>query len=510
MGNPFPGPWDTVHHPWLENMLDCKSELMIGQKAAQMGFTEVALNKCFFAIDIEGTSVLYVLPASTPDAKDFSTSRFDPALENCKHLQMLFTDVKNIHHKRAGFANLFIRGSRSRSQLKSIPAGLIILDEVDEMNQNNISLVFERVSGQVQKQIMMVSTPTIDNAGINYYYKQTTQEHYFFKCPHCSKWTELVYPDCLVITAETLIDTNIVNSHLICKECKGILDHNTKIDWLKGKWVPQFEDRLARGFYINQMYSMTVRPFELAQSFFRAQKDPADEQEFYNSKLGTTHIVEDAKLNDGLIEKCKGGYKQQEYPPPGSFLTIGVDVGKSLHYVVKQWFLKESITSDINTLTTCRNLKYGKVDHFEQLDLLVRRYRPAAVVVDANPERRKAYEFACRFPGLVKLCFYGRGVTGKQINTNEDEQTVTVDRTSWMDLTLGRYRAKTIQLPIDLDAEFIEHLKAPVRIYKKDMDGNPIGKYETGHEADHYAHADTYAEIALQLGMCLMRNEDIR
>ena len=100
-------------------------------------------------------------------ATDFSTSRFDPALELSPHLNNLFSDVKNVGHKRAGSANLFVRGSRSESQLRSIPAGVLIFDEVDVMVQRNIILALERASGQVHKLFMFLSTPTIDNFGIN-------------------------------------------------------------------------------------------------------------------------------------------------------------------------------------------------------------------------------------------------------------------------------------------------------------------------------------------------------
>jgi len=91
MGEPFPGPFSFKHHPWVKELHDCESEMMIGQKAAQMGYTEVALNKTFYNIDIHGRSCLYVLPKSNPDAGDFSTARFDPALELSPHLQNLFS-----------------------------------------------------------------------------------------------------------------------------------------------------------------------------------------------------------------------------------------------------------------------------------------------------------------------------------------------------------------------------------------------------------------------------------
>ena len=79
MGRPYPGAWSFKHHPWLRAMHDSDAEMNIGQKSAQMGFTEWALNRTFFMIDVKGVDCLYVLPAQTPDASDFSAARFDPA-----------------------------------------------------------------------------------------------------------------------------------------------------------------------------------------------------------------------------------------------------------------------------------------------------------------------------------------------------------------------------------------------------------------------------------------------
>ena len=86
MGQPFPGPWSFKYHPWIREMHDATEEMIVGQKGAQLAFTECVLNKAFFNIDVKGVSVLYVLPANTPDASDFSKARFDPALELSPHL----------------------------------------------------------------------------------------------------------------------------------------------------------------------------------------------------------------------------------------------------------------------------------------------------------------------------------------------------------------------------------------------------------------------------------------
>lgn len=515
MGQPFPGQWSFKHHPWVKEIHDCDSELLVGQKAAQMAYTETALNITFFHIDIQGDSVLYVLPASKPDASDFSTSRFDPALEESPHLRTLFTNVKNIHHKRAGFANLFIRGSRSRSQMKSVPVALIILDEVDEMVQENIPLVFERISGQLHKKIFMLSTPTIENYGINAHYQSTTQEEYFFKCPSCSKQTRLIYPDCLVITSDDITSMDIEGSHLICKECKNILPHETKTEWLSTKnagWVKAYTDRIARGFNISQLYSMTVRPSAIAKSVIKARLDPSEEQELFNSKLGLPHAVDGAKLTDSDINDCIGDYTMRDRAPTNAFITMGIDVGKWLHYEIDQWFLTtDNPGVDINLLAECRVIKEGRVAHFEELDNLFRLFQVRCAVIDANPERRKALEFAQRFYGAVKLCFYGKDVKGKTLKIGTEESlSVTVDRTSWLDLSLGRFRNKTIKIPQNTGLEYKAHLKAPVRVYKKDADGNPMGFYVSGTKEDHHAHARNYAEIALPIAAGLYHNEDVR
>ena len=510
MGKPFPGPWTFKHHPWSREMHDIKSDIVVGQKAAQMGFTESALNKTFKTIDVDGNSVLYVLPANTPDASDFSTSRFDPALESSTHLSQLFTDVKNIHHKRAGHANLFIRGSRSRSQLKSVPVSLMVFDEIDEMVQENIPLAFERMSGQIEKEAFLISTPTIDKVGINEYFQQSTQRHFYFKCPHCSKQTELIFPECLVITADSANDNKIRDSYIICKDCGGRLEHDDKVNFLsQGTWIPTYSDRFIEGYYINQLYSMTVRPYELAVSFLKGQTNPAEEQEFYNSKLGVTHTVDGARITSADIEACMGTHRKVINSPPNAHVVMGVDVGKWIHYTIYQVYL-DADGNDVNLMSTTRLLAEGKCLNFEELDLLVHNYGIHFTVIDANPEHRKALEFAQRFWGRVKLCYYGSGINSKQINVHdESEHTITVDRTSWIDMSMSRFRSKKIILPVDVSHEYREHIKAPVRIYSKDKSGNPVGKYVKGNEDDHFAHAHTYAEIAIPLSVSIAQSKNI-
>lgn len=511
MGKPFPGPLTFKYHPWTKDMHDCTAERMIGQKSAQAGFTDTAINKMFYSIDIKGNSCLYILPTEE-NAQKFSASRFDPAIELSEHLSSLFTNTKNVGHKRAGSANLFIRGSKSENKLVSDPVALMVFDEVDRMYIKNIPLALERLSGQVEKQAILISTPTIEGKGINAYFQQSTQDHFFFKCPYCSRHTELVYPESIVITAEEVHAPELKDTHIICKECKHILPHETKTEWLAdGFWVSTYEGREVRGFWVNQLYSSTVKPYEFAESKIKAQYDPTDEQEFYNSKQGLPHTVKGAAISDADIQNCYGIFKKYEQVKDySSIVTMGVDVGTLLHYEIDRWIENphKAVGTDVNSYLMPTVIDEGTVEHFEQLDELIQRFKIHYVVIDANPERRKATEFSQRFEGMVKMCFYGNNISGKDIKINNQASTITVDRTNWLDTALGRFRDSRIILPIDLSLEYRNHIKEPVRVYLKDSTGNPVGRYVNSKD-DHFAHARTYSEIALPLAVSMSQPTDI-
>ncbi len=512
MGQPFPGMWAYNYHSWLRGMHEATHQICVGQKAAQLGYTEVVLNITFFKIDIERKDCLYVLPAKTPDASDFSASRFDAALELSPHLRNLFQNVKNVGHKRAGSANLYIRGSNSRGGLKSIPVAFIVFDELDEMNQDNISLAEERVSGQPSWQMWKISTPTAPNHGINKEFLLSTQDHFIFKCPCCSKQTELIFPECLKIEGEHRLDIKIKGTHLICKECGGTLHQEAKQDFLKnGIWVP-FGEKQAdrRGFYINQLYSSTIQPWKIADLYFAAQVDKAAEQEFFNSKLGLPHVPEGAQVTDIEISEAIGPRVKSDPAPIGKLITMGVDQGTWLHYEVAAWDFPR-LGNDLNMNASCEVLAEGKVLDFTELAQLMRQWQIRMCVIDAQPERRLAYEFAVKHWGHVKLCYYSVGASGNQIVIDQNDEThkVSVDRTSWLDVAFNRFHNKTITLPKDLSIEYRAHIKNQIRRYRKDANNNPVGEYISIGD-DHLGHARCYDEIALPLAASLNTNTDIK
>lgn len=503
MGEPFPGPFTFKHHPWLRAMHDSEAEFNVGQKAAQMGYTETMLNLALYHIDINGTSVLYVLPSSHPDATNFSADRFGIAVELSPYLKDLFSEVSNVGHKRTGNANLYIRGSRSRSQLKSIATGVVILDEKDEMTAKNVPLAYERTAGQIKKLIWQISTPSIPGYGINADFEESTQNHFFFRCPHCSRYTELIFPDSFVLVGDSLHDPRLHDSYMQCKECKHPLAHEGKEQYLQDShWVPQFRDREWTGWYINQLYSPAIKPYDIAKSTILAESDPGHEQELYNSKMGLPRVVKGAGVTDADIIKCLGEYMSYEAHYGNRVVTAGIDVGKFFHYVIEEWILPPagSRIVDINASAVCRLLKAGVTTELKVVEDDLINFRTDFAVIDSQPERRLAIEFANRHYGKIRACSYEMGIEGKQIHLDAIEPRLKVDRTSWLDLSLGRFKNQTIMLPIDICEEYKQHIKAQVRIYTPDPFGNMTGRWVTPDKKhDHWGHARNYSEIALPL-----------
>ena len=372
MGAPFPGPYGFKHHPWCREIHNSKAAFTVAMKAAQLGITEAGINRAFFTLDQLKRDVLYVLP-TTLNASDFSKARFATALKLSPYLKSLFVDTNTVGLKSTGTNVLYIRGSRGDSNLKSIPVSELVLDELDEMDTHAIWLALERLSGQIEKHVLAISTPTVPKYGIHKLYLTSTQEHFTFKCPHCGRWTELVWPDCVEIIGETVSDPRCNESFIKCKDCGHELEHKAKPEFLAGGiWQPtnlQVNPEESRGFYCNQLYSSTISPSELVIAHFRGLGDEAANTEFHNSKLGLPFIGEGAQVSDEMLDAAVRKHTiNDRRPEVGGMrcITMGVDQGKTGYISVVEWSFDGDRRIDINLAAVGRLLWYGK---FREEDL---------------------------------------------------------------------------------------------------------------------------------------------
>ena len=504
LGQPFAGPLRYTHHPWMREMLDAEADACVGQKAAQLGYSTLTVAITLKTI-ADGRNALYLLPTRTPDASDFSITRFDKIIDSSDYLSTLFTKNKNVGVKRAASGTIYIRGMNSNSALKSVDVSLIIFDEVDEMPPEKIPLAQQRLSGQLIKKSWYISTPTVPDYGINAKLKESTESHFFFECPACSRQIELNYPDNFELRGESHTDPECDNSYLKCNECQNKLPHETKSDWLAtGHFVPS---RVASilGFYVNQLYSATVSPAEFARAVLRAEIDLAAEQELWNSMLGVPKLLQGARIEFDDIKSCYGQYSMFDLPPRNRLITIGIDVGKLLHYCVDTWAFDRPC-ADLNLAATNKTLRVGTLTSFSEIKNLITEFAPAQIVIDSEPESRKALELAAMYPGLVRLCKFVRSEVD---NTITGDIILKINRTAWLDTVLSRYKTRRTTVPLDLPPDYMSHIQALVRRYVRKADSEVSSQYlSTG--VDHYTFARLYSEVAFPVAVARQHNRDIR
>ena len=480
-------PWGFRHREWQRQLMDDTSSRVVIMKAAQMGVTEIGMTRAMHAVDALGMPVLYLFPTAD-DVSDFSAGRFDPMLEDSPALAELFTDVSNVGLKRAGSTCLYLRDSRSPSQIKSIPVAALVLDEFDEMQERSVALARKRLTGHADTWELDLSTPTYPGVGIAAEYEQSDQHEWWIPCPHCGEFQVLDF----AVNVQLGPDEGWKGSEWICSECHETWTNDERLDAIDlGEWRPRNPDATIRGYHISQLYSPALGDREvtgaeaIAREFVvEANKSVEHLTDFYNSVLGLAWEPEGLKITPGAVRDCVGSYAELDRHPGPAFL--GIDVGTFLHFQV--W-----VPGDGGP----RAIKVGKTD-WAGVDLLMVAYNVEVCVIDAMPERQKAHEFRDRWPGTVYLAFYpaAEHMAGQMLQWNDDNGTVNLHRSGISDTLARRIVDRAISFPRELTLEAIRHMSNVYRALEEGPDGRLRAKWK--HRGpDHTFHAGNYAEAAI-------------
>lgn len=504
-------PYSLEDYPYIEEILNSRAQKNWVMKAAQVGLSEAAFTMALYETEFHNKSCLYYFPTEKM-ASTFSKTRISNAIKLSPYLRRVVTN-DSVPLKQFGTATLYVTGANSEASLRGTSSGRLFFDELDAWTERQIYMAEERASGQKggDKKVWGFSTPRYPNCGIHKQYKKSTQEHFKFICPWCFSLIELVWPDSVVICGDSVDDPDVKNSHLICTECKEELPHETKKVWLStGRWVPTNPDadpENIRGFWISQLYSPTVEPWEIVVAHLRGHSDEAARREFHNSKLGLPFIEDAQQVNDSQIDEATKKFSMAGIQLPirdrDGIVTLGIDQGGPLHHwVAVKWMFDPKKVGDPNDRATGRVIGCGRIiqDDWAGIHALMRSYRVWRCVIDYFPEPTNARQFARAFKDAVYLCQYVKGAAAREVRMTEDDygaHLVRVDKVSWLSKTLGRLMVGDMELPLDLPLEFRKHVMAPVQTIEQ-VDGQYVAKYvETG--PDHYAHALNYAEIALKI-----------
>jgi hypothetical protein len=468
-------PFTFERHEYLRVPYQDNHPNITEMKAAQMGLTSKAMLKVVYGARFGGyRGILYLFPSKS-DVTDFSKGRIDPLIdENPGTIGGWIRDTDAANIKRIWNAFLYLRGMKSRVGLKSVPADLVIFDELDEAPQNAVDMAMERMSHSEYKETWKLSNPTLPDYGIDKAFQLTDQRYWLLKCEKCGEHTclEDTFPECLLEANGKVIRA--------CSRCKSEL--NPAI----GDWVAKRPSITGkRGYHYSQLFSQFVDPAEILHSY----RTMTNRQDFFNLKIGIAYVEAENRLSiEEVLALCGNeGVLTHDTGP----CSMGVDQGNDLHVVIGKRHYK----------------KAGKIVHlgiykdWEELDRLMKNFRVTRCVGDALPETRNARAFGERHKGRIFLNYYNEHQKGNY-KWNEQDLTVQCNRTESLDASHNEIMNDQIVLPKECEIVkvFAQHLHNVARKLEEDEETGSKRYVYVKLGPDHFRHAYNYEAMARQFG----------
>lgn len=424
--------------------------------------------------------ILYMFPGRD-EVTDFSKARFGRLINDNECFRGIVGDMKSANLKSVGDTVIYFRGSRSLSQLESIPIDCIIFDERDKMEDDmvNVALYRLRASAKDLGHTGSISTPEFPEEGIDLQYSLSDQRMWLIRCRHCATETclEIEWPNCL----RRMPDGRVIRA---CKKCEREIFIND------GKWRISYADRSMAGFWISQLCSPTVEPADILNEFetgFTANGVRSDTGVFHRRTLGRAYAEENARLSDGQVLACCS--RDPELGTCDLPTAMGVDVNqKSYRWAVG---INESETH-------IRVIAYGCGETEADILRIGDRFNVRCGVIDAFPE----------INSVAKMCkkeanWWRYQYDESRLNTlwNFKTKIVKGNRTQVHDAVQQRYTGKTIVLPMQTSKmeEFVDHHTAMYRtLTKHKVTQEATAKWRTGgNRPDDFRHVIGYLNEAL-------------
>ena len=349
------GPWRNDKTPYLVEIMDsaCDPEIeeTIFCKGTQMGATEALLNILGWVAAIEPGPALLVYPSDVL-ADSVVKNRFLPMVESCQPLAERYRQ-KSSKKNEIQFDGMYLRivGSNSPSQLASMPARYLFMDEIDKFppatrrEADPLSLARERTKTfAANRKIFYTSTPTLKTGHIWRAMEDADEvRHYFVPCPHCGEmiellWKQVKFPD----NPELAPADRAEYAWYKCQECGGVITDSHKREMLRlGRWraVERRRQNPRRvAFWINTLYSPFVRFSECVLEWLRSQHDTEKLQNFINSWLAEPWEDTKTTASAAAVLDRANYLPRGTVPDWAQLVTAGVDVQrKSLYWSIDAW-----------------------------------------------------------------------------------------------------------------------------------------------------------------------------
>lgn len=416
-------PIEFEHHNFMWDLYNDMSPLQVWLKPPQIGATVAQIIKSFYVSKKLNKDIIYTLPTQG-DVNDMAGGKINRLVAQNPILKEWIKDHDTVEQKSVGNNIIHYRGSFTTKSAMMVSSDLNIHDELDASDQRIIEQYETRLQAKKDGWRWYFSHPSVEDFGVDKYWKQSDQKHWFIKCPSCDKEQFLNWPDNIDIEKKTYI----------CKYCKEEL---TNKDRENGRWVAKYSKKWQQeneiekpfsGYWISQLMCSWISADKIIKDF---NEKPADY--FYNYVLGLPYSGGDAKLtNKHLFQNLTNVNTAAEQ---NERIVLGIDTGLKLDYVLGNQRLGLFFQGEANS--------------YNDLDMIMRRYPLAIAVMDAGGDLIGSRQFYERWNSRVFLCYFGEDRKDNElIRWGEGEKfgQVIADRNRMIQLLVDEFRTKRIQL----------------------------------------------------------------
>jgi hypothetical protein len=323
-------------HEFQKDIISDTSKTVYVQKCAQVGLSECMAR---YALAVSRVmpyfSVIMTLPFAA-DAENFTKTRLDPIIEESADLrESVDNDLNNTKIKSIGTSLLYMRGCSGTTTALSVPADMLIHDEVDRSDPDTLAQFQSRIKHSKWKLTRRFGTPTTEGRGIALEMATARRMRRACTCNHCGTQFIPNFHKHVKIPGYTG-EFKDINKHnidsLLWEQARlhcPVCDEEPSLAPEHRQWICENpEDNYeAIGYY--------VTPFEVPKivsipSLILEITKYKTWAEFVNQALGETADAGNAQLNEADIEQCKA-----TIPLTSNELhAMGIDVGQICHIAV--------------------------------------------------------------------------------------------------------------------------------------------------------------------------------
>jgi hypothetical protein len=505
--------WSFVEHEFQKDIVNDTASDQVTQKCAQIGVSEIYVRLLLGMVSIlPAATAIYTLPTSMMASK-FAKQRLDTVIESSPVLHdRVDSNTNNASQKRIGNSFIYITGAWTKSSAISVPARIIINDEIDFSSPEILSSFDSRLGHQKEEDIVRrrFSTPTVPGYGVASLYQRSDQKIRAVKCDSCGTWETPNFLDHVVVPGldrelisfcrEDLDDerVKIADAFLKCPNCGQPFSQSNLADPSKREWVAKFPGVLRSGFLCQSFDLPTINTMARV---LRSVENYSRVADWWNFRIGLAFEDSETSFTEEAVDQAFCLPTKAPAPNSASGTVIGVDVGKTSWITIAKPLAVTSSYVNMDVLHAERVQVTEAKDLTDRVKQLVEWYGALLVVVDAGPDWSLALSIKESLPAQKGYaCYYVRKTKTplSNVDVNADDQLVNVARTDLISMVAKSVNVGKIKYPKNcLEKLTIKsHLRAMKKVTLPDSKEGEHKEQWISTGPDHFAHSLFYSAVA--------------